>query len=86
MTDKYKRWELLETDEFVERWIQAFKENETLSDLAQEWGTTMSRISSRASYLRKIGIPLPRLYQGLTNRKNYLKKLNDTLDEELRKL
>ena len=71
--------------EFVETWIIAVKNGHTTTDIkeALSFKMTESKISNRASYLRKLGFNLPRLNPGMKARKRLIRESNIYLNKIL---
>lgn len=74
---------ILKTDRdirFIETWMDAVKNGLTREDIFEELGfDTADHLSNRASYLRQIGVDLPRLNIAFNLRKKRIKKANNLI-------
>lgn len=69
-------------DKFMEVWIFAIKNGYGIEYVQKELNyPNKQTISDSASYLRKLGLELPRMNIGLAGRKQLLKKANEKLKE-----
>jgi hypothetical protein len=81
-----RKWSTQEVKQFVEDWVENWREDRDLAELAEKYGCTNLQLSSRASYIRKLGINLPRMYTGISRRRKLLKETNEKLEEMMEDL
>jgi hypothetical protein len=81
-----KIWDNEKTEEFVTIWIKAVKDGHNTEYVARKLNCTASQLSNRASYLRKLGVNLPRLNPGMPLRTKLLEKANQKINETLAEL
>ena len=81
---RYSQWviEQKDIDRFMEVWIDAIRHGYGLDFVCKELEyPNKQKVSDTASYLRKLGLKLPRLNIGLSGRKKLLERANAKLIE-----
>ena len=67
----------ISNDDFVDKWLIAYKQGKNQSQLAEEVGLTRQAVSLRAVNMRKAGVNLPRLNGIPVEEMN--RKINETI-------
>jgi len=77
-----KKGQQFEIDKFVEIWMDAVSNGLKAQDIYEVLKfKSKQQLADRASYLRKLGLNLPRLNIGLKGRKKRLREANKLLNK-----